>query len=280
MSFLYILHFDRRICHAGHYAGCSENLKQRLLAHACGCGSRITRAFYQQGIAWTLGGLFSTTASRMRQIERSLKDRHDTPNLCSICSPHNYCGLPGTVSYPIDLLPFPTRSTTLKAAIQPAYSPSLSVSNPENFSIEIEQIIRLMKSSKDALGFIPAGSSTAGMDILFKTGRIILAKDAGKIIGYCAFTQNPSRTAVRAHQLVVADGFRLMGHGRTIIELIKDAGLSVTARVRDDLPANEFWVACGFQLVGQHVHQTSGSKINHYLFPAYTEFERKPDHDV
>lgn len=79
---LYVIHFARPISdHAGHYMGWTQNLAGRLVAHAQGLGSRLTREAYQQGISFAL----TWTAPGDRNTERRIKANRKLAELCSIC---------------------------------------------------------------------------------------------------------------------------------------------------------------------------------------------------
>jgi hypothetical protein len=57
-----------------------------------------------------------------------------------------------------------------------------------------------------------------------------------------------------------------MGLGTELVEAIKTKWpkTQIIAKVRDDLAANHFWKAIGFQLIFQTTHKTSRNLINHY----------------
>lgn len=80
-STVYLLHFNRRYQHAGHYLGSAANLETRLAEHAAGTGARLTQVVKDAGISWTL----ARTWRGGRQLERSLKNRGGASRICPIC---------------------------------------------------------------------------------------------------------------------------------------------------------------------------------------------------
>jgi len=80
---VYLLHFDRKLSHAQHYIGWTQDLEARLGAHEDGRGSRIVDAFLEAGIGYTV----AKTWAADRKFERWLKNKNSTPRICPICSP-------------------------------------------------------------------------------------------------------------------------------------------------------------------------------------------------
>lgn len=78
---VYLLHFERRYHHAGHYMGWTTNLEERLKAHASGNGSRLVDVVTEAGIGWELARVWAGG----RELERKLKAQHHGPRLCPIC---------------------------------------------------------------------------------------------------------------------------------------------------------------------------------------------------
>lgn len=78
---VYLLHFQRRYRHAGHYLGWTANLRERLRAHRSGNGARLLEVITEAGINWTL----ARTWEGGRDLERRLKAQKNSPRLCPIC---------------------------------------------------------------------------------------------------------------------------------------------------------------------------------------------------
>jgi hypothetical protein len=83
---VYILHLDPPYKHARHYTGHAEpgRLHARLAAHAAGTGARLMQVVKAAGGSFRL----ARTLPGSRTRERELKDRHEAPRLCPICTPH------------------------------------------------------------------------------------------------------------------------------------------------------------------------------------------------
>src|SRR6266498_3788594 len=79
---VYLLHFDQRYEHAGHYTGWADDLDQRLAAHQRGAGARLVEVITQAGIGFRLARIWPG-ASRAR--ERSLKNSGGASRYCPIC---------------------------------------------------------------------------------------------------------------------------------------------------------------------------------------------------
>jgi predicted GIY-YIG superfamily endonuclease len=80
----YMIHFDERYRHAGHYLGWAKDLDARLAAHRAGRGARLMEVITDAGIGWHV----SRTWPGGRDRERALKDRHEAPRLCPDCTAH------------------------------------------------------------------------------------------------------------------------------------------------------------------------------------------------
>ena len=79
---VYLLHFDQRYQHAGHYTGWADDLDRRLAAHQRGAGARLVAVITQAGIGFRLARIWPG-ASRAR--ERSLKNSGGASRYCPIC---------------------------------------------------------------------------------------------------------------------------------------------------------------------------------------------------
>jgi hypothetical protein len=83
---VYVLHLDPPYKHARHYTGYAEpgNLQSRLTAHAAGTGARLMQVITEAGGTFRLARTWPGGRTR----ERELKNRHDAPRLCPICTEH------------------------------------------------------------------------------------------------------------------------------------------------------------------------------------------------
>lgn len=264
MPYIYILHFHTKLSHAQHYVGCTRSPLQRLTAHANGAGSTLTRALMAEEIEWSLGSLFTCNQRRLRELERKLKDQHNTERYCGICNklPARFYG---TQHYPIEMLPWSPTSTALRRSATRETVQTVRFIEPNEPQSTMEAILLLMREDKDALGFIPVGGE-AGLQTLIPRGRIVLAFNDGAVVGYCAWNMSQNMEQGAFHQVAVRDDMRLQGFGRRMLQLVIDSTQceSYIAKVRDDLAANHFWLGMGFTQIDQNVHPTSGNRINVY----------------
>lgn len=83
---IYLLHFQRRYRHAGHYTGWAANLAHRLAEHEAGRGARLLAVVKAAGITWTLARTWTGT----RNDERQLKRQGGASRRCPVCgvTPH------------------------------------------------------------------------------------------------------------------------------------------------------------------------------------------------
>ena len=80
---VYLIHFDVAYKHARHYLGWTLDLLARLQAHRDGRGARLMEVITKAGITWQL----ARTWPGGRDRERAIKNRHEAPRLCPLCSP-------------------------------------------------------------------------------------------------------------------------------------------------------------------------------------------------
>lgn len=79
---IYLIHLDTPYKHARHYLGFSTHLKARLDHHRNGSGARFMQVVTEAGIDWNVVRTWKGT----RELERHLKSRHNSGQLCPICS--------------------------------------------------------------------------------------------------------------------------------------------------------------------------------------------------
>ena len=266
-GYVYVLHFDKPLCHAQHYIGCTCDVRQRLITHAQGRGARIVAAAMEQGITWRLAALGVTHVAGMRRIERQLKEWHGCKEQCSLCTAEPRA-IPGTKGYPIEEIPWPVDSERLKLLGTKEPLVTFRLTNADDSLRVVNDITRLMKTEKDALGFIPSGGDQ-GLTLSVTAGRVAVCYVDGVLAGYAAFTENDEYVTI--HQCVVSDSQRRCGIGKRMVELSRETrpAKSVRCKVRDDLAANEFWKGIGFASLWQdgssfETHPTSGQRLNRY----------------
>jgi predicted GIY-YIG superfamily endonuclease len=105
---VYLLHFDQRYEHAGHYTGWAEDLDRRQAEHQQGRGARLVEVITQAGISFRLA---RTWPGVSRARERQLKNQGGASRRCPICL--DQPAAPGQRHDQATNLPaVPTRGTT------------------------------------------------------------------------------------------------------------------------------------------------------------------------
>lgn len=79
---VYLIHFNRRLKHAGHYIGFTTDLDKRLTDHLCGQGARLMEVLMLSKIEWKL----ARTWRGDRKLERRLKRWNGAASFCPFCS--------------------------------------------------------------------------------------------------------------------------------------------------------------------------------------------------
>lgn len=80
---VYLIHFSKSFKGKQHYIGYTENLEQRIHAHRCTCdGAQILKAARQNGVSFKVVRVWENGD---RALERKLKNRHNSKQLCLLC---------------------------------------------------------------------------------------------------------------------------------------------------------------------------------------------------
>lgn len=86
IGYVYLIHFDKPLCHAKHYIGFSEEypLKKggRIDKHRKGQGAKILRALVDKGIGFRVVQIWH---HQPRGFERKLKNQKNASRICSDC---------------------------------------------------------------------------------------------------------------------------------------------------------------------------------------------------
>jgi predicted GIY-YIG superfamily endonuclease len=106
LGVIYLLHFSHPYQHARHYCGWTEDLIDRLSAHAAGQAARLTEVIRDAGIGFVL----VRTCEGTRTTERAIKNAGGAVRYCPLCTPHPRNGHWGPL--PADLTPryYPCRA--------------------------------------------------------------------------------------------------------------------------------------------------------------------------
>lgn len=256
--FVYVLHFDTPLAHAQHYVGMTNNLRQRLTAHASGHGASITAELFDRSLPWTLTGLFQTTPTNARRVERQLKESKNISRYCDLCTP-DHGSPPGSKSYPLTEVPYAKRSTE----ITPPTAAEVRVTIRQGFdSIDQMFAASIQKKHKVELGFL----NFEALGTAASNGKLLIADVNETPAGFIIYTRFLRNLTVTVHQCAVLDEYRMIGIGKNLIAALAatNPGFSIWCKVRVDLPANFFWEAIGFKKKQTIKHRTSGNELNQY----------------
>jgi predicted GIY-YIG superfamily endonuclease len=80
---VYLIHFEVRYKHAGHYLGSALNLEERLAQHLKNEGARLLEVVNDAGIKWRVVRTWEGT----RATEAKFKRAKHNVRLCPICQP-------------------------------------------------------------------------------------------------------------------------------------------------------------------------------------------------
>ena len=84
LAHVYLIHFEQKYHHAGHYLGYSKHLWFRIITHRANTGAKLLRAVNEAGINWSV---VRTWAVNSQDLEKKLKSLKNSPRLCPICNP-------------------------------------------------------------------------------------------------------------------------------------------------------------------------------------------------
>jgi predicted GIY-YIG superfamily endonuclease len=88
LGVIYMLHFDQPYRHARHYVGWTEDLLDRLEAHATGHGARLIAVIWAAGIGFSAVRICEGT----RHTERAIKNSGGATRYCPACVTHPWNG--------------------------------------------------------------------------------------------------------------------------------------------------------------------------------------------
>jgi predicted GIY-YIG superfamily endonuclease len=87
-GYIYVLHFETRLHHAGHYLGSTYNLDERFARHAAGQAARLTQVLAERRMTWSVAAVYECTID-CRLAEREAKRRKNTTTYCPKCNPEH-----------------------------------------------------------------------------------------------------------------------------------------------------------------------------------------------
>ena len=83
---VYLIHFQTKLKHAGHYVGYAAHVRQRIAHHKDGTGARLLAVCNALGIEYDIA---RTWDGEGRDFERKLKNCKNTARYCPVCKQGN-----------------------------------------------------------------------------------------------------------------------------------------------------------------------------------------------
>ena len=137
-----------------------------------------------------------------------------------------------------------------------------------NNKAKLDYIVNLHKKNSDNLGFIPKPF----LEKLVDNGQFFLSKDGGLESGYC-IVGNGKNSNLNIYQHCIEEDLRMLKHGKKLFKKIEDVARkrnydTICLRVRENLQANKFWKALGFNFIyfEPKITQRTSIGINHWIF--------------
>lgn len=86
---IYLLHFETKLAHAGHYVGSTTSLRQRIAAHRSGTAARLTEVIHEKDIKITVAALYAPKepTDNIRHLEIQVKRMKNGHRYCPLCNP-------------------------------------------------------------------------------------------------------------------------------------------------------------------------------------------------
>lgn len=141
----------------------------------------------------------------------------------------------------------------------------------------IDFIANLAKKHTDALGFIPRPTLEKYID----NGQVLIARENGEPCGFLVYGAGWPR--LRIYQACIQYDAQRQAHGLALVgRLIAFASArgydAISLWCADDLPANMFWLAAGFQrLRSKPGGRRRGRQLNLWVYWLPTLIERPTD---
>lgn len=89
MPVCYLIHFSRKLHHAGHYIGFTNNLPRRMNEHLTNSptGAKLLRALNPLGIEWEVVRVWDAPewSNGGHALELALKRRKKASDFCPVC---------------------------------------------------------------------------------------------------------------------------------------------------------------------------------------------------
>jgi ribosomal protein S18 acetylase RimI-like enzyme len=137
-----------------------------------------------------------------------------------------------------------------------------------NLKSKLEYIVNLHKKNSDSLGFIPKPY----LEKLIIKDQVFFEYEGGLEGGFCVIGSGKGRT-LKIYQHCIEEDLRMLKHGKKLFKKIEDVAKkrnydTISLRVRENLEANKFWKALGFNFMYLEPKKTQRTNIgiNNWIY--------------
>lgn len=81
---VYLIHFEKKLHHAGHYIGWAKHLDERIKHHLNSTGARLLAVLNEKGLKWAVVRIWE---EHDRHFEKKLKVQNNAARYCPTCTP-------------------------------------------------------------------------------------------------------------------------------------------------------------------------------------------------
>ena len=137
-----------------------------------------------------------------------------------------------------------------------------------NLKSKLEYIVNLHKKNSDSLGFIPKPY----LEKLIIKDQVFFEYEGGLEGGFCVIGSGKGRT-LKIYQHCIEEDLRMLKHGKKLFKKIENVAKkrnydTISLRVRENLEANKFWKALGFNFMylEPKITQRTNIGINNWIY--------------
>jgi len=137
-----------------------------------------------------------------------------------------------------------------------------------NVNSDTDYVVNLLKKNYNGLGFIPKPR----IEQYVKNNQVFFEYEGGLKSGYCIIGSGKGKT-LKIYQHCIEAELRRLKHGKELFKKIefeaKKKGYEhIHLRVRENLEANKFWEALGFNFMFLEPKVTTRTNkgINHWIY--------------
>jgi ribosomal protein S18 acetylase RimI-like enzyme len=137
-----------------------------------------------------------------------------------------------------------------------------------NVKSKLDYIVNLSKTNFSSIGFIPSPY----LEKLIINDQVFFEYEGGLEGGFCVIGSGKGRT-LKIYQHCIQEDLRMLKHGKKLFKKIEDVARkrnydTIHLRVRENLEANKFWKALGFEFMflEPKVTQRTNKGINHWNY--------------